>query len=152
APSILQLAVVALELGKLVSEVQAKAVANVEIRVATLRLGVPAVVGLSGVGDKVLKVAGVVDGVRPHIVRLQREPVPGIHVQAGLQRIVDGVGRSLFLVHIEKIGEIGARYVEIDAVGTVEACDEAIGGSLSPGRALTEIKSRNLRLSRLVDI
>ena len=62
-------------LREVVGPIPPEALANVEVRVGALSRGIVAVVGLRGVGNVVLAIAGVVDGVAPGEVRGRRQAV-----------------------------------------------------------------------------
>src|SRR5271166_1600714 len=78
--------------------------------------------------------------------------MPSVHSQAGLQRVVDRVRRRLFPIDVEEVRVGSTGDVEIQAIWTVEAPNEAVRTSLSPCHTLPEIECGNLCLSGLVDI
>lgn len=80
-------------------------VSRVKAGVRLLGRGVEAVVGLGGVGNIVVFVAGVVDRVRPRVNQLRGDAPPGAQVPRGLQTAVMRVGRGLGLVDDVEVRE-----------------------------------------------
>ena len=106
---------------------------NIKTRVAAVVPRHCAVLCLRLVGNEVLKIAGYIDRVRPDKVGLRRQSVPIIHLQAGLQRVINGVRQGFFFVQIfREIREV-SRNAQI-------------------AHTIRQIGCRDLRLARLVDI
>ena len=76
------------EAGDRIAEGGDEALARVEVGVGALQVCAEAVVGLRGVGDVVLSVRGVVNRVRPGVVRARRPAAALAQSQARLQRVV----------------------------------------------------------------
>src|SRR5579862_1935911 len=88
APAVLQPLHRSPRLGELVNKVPGEAAANVIARIAFVSGRVRAVRGLRFVGFKILRIAGIVDGMRPDKVGLGSQAVPAAGSQTGLQRMV----------------------------------------------------------------
>ena len=117
APPVHQFLHAAVTLGKFITEIPGKAAANVEAGITAISSGKCAVLWLRLVGLEVLKVAGGINRVRPHEVRLRSDSVPLGGAQAGLQGMVHGVCTRFLLVQVEEVGIVARRTVAADPVG-----------------------------------
>src|SRR5438874_7571687 len=84
SPAILQLLQAAAEFGKVINEIPSEAVANVEIRIASIRTEVGAIGRLCCIWDIIFAVAGVVNRVRPCVIQRRSETMPAIDSPTGL--------------------------------------------------------------------
>src|SRR6266849_10962741 len=103
APSISQNLVLAVAgIWKLVDEIPGDAVAHIKIGITTVgpdrRL---AVVRLRSIRNVILAVAGIINRMRPGVVERGGQAVPVVNSPAGLQRIVDRVGRAFLEVVVD---------------------------------------------------
>src|SRR5208337_1466744 len=92
------------KLGKGVTKVPGHAAADIEVRISALQAGKKAVIRLGGVGNEILEVAGIIDGVRPDEVEGGVKSAPAVYPHAGLQRMVGGTRRGFLLVHVIQSG------------------------------------------------
>src|SRR6266436_4769944 len=133
-----------------VNEVPGEPLANIEIGIPPIELdGNRAVVGLRSVRDIIFAVAGVIERMRPCVAHGGGQAMPVINVQAGLQRIVNGVGRGLHIVDVVRKQRCSSEVARDSAI-----LNEATRTGLPGGRqGLTcAIRGRDFRLSRLIDV
>src|SRR5882762_1123772 len=144
-PTAGELLVIAAQGGDLVGEVPSKAPANIEAGVSAVGTGDGAVLGLGLIGKEFLQVAGRVEGVRPNKICLRRQTMPATHPQAGLQSMVDGIGRRLLLIEIKEIG-----VVAWDAVAAHGATRTGLSSNCRG--PIRTVRSKNLGCAWLIDI
>src|ERR1700730_9949356 len=127
-------------IGKLIDEVPVEPLEHIKVRIAAILAdGRPAVVGLRGIGHEVFAVAGVIDGMRPHVIQGGSKSMPIVYAQAGLQRVVIRIGRRFLVVDEQKRRKSGCARVPSRHGTVVNACT-------------SEIRSSDFRLARLIDV
>ncbi len=72
----------------LIVVVPAQPIAYIEIGVRALEIRTKAVVRLRSLWHEIQPIARVIDGMRPGVVHGRGQPVPALHRQHGLQRVV----------------------------------------------------------------
>src|SRR5262249_14663643 len=106
SPAVPEFLQIAARVRKLVNKVPCEAIPNVEIGIAPIELDRRGtVIGLRGIRNEVLTVAGVVNRMRPAVVHRRRKAVRAINPQASLQRVVAGVCRASLVVNVKERGE-----------------------------------------------
>src|SRR5208337_2168410 len=84
SPAIFQLRRTPAKLGKGVTKVPGQAAADIEVRISPLQAGEKAVIRLGSVGNEILEVAGIIDGMRPDEVEGRVKSAPAVDPHAGL--------------------------------------------------------------------
>src|SRR4029077_3568385 len=124
---------------------------NVEVRSPIFRVRIVAILGLSRIDHKILAVTRVIERARPNKIQDRVDPVPTIHAQARLQRVVVGLPQRVLLEDIKSATGTTERPRRTEENG----CGAGSGAAVRPWRCPERTRTLSIvdRLCvRLVDV
>src|SRR5437588_4463506 len=114
---------------ELIIEGPGKMLAHVKVGAGPFQVRPKTVVRLRGVGNIVLAITGIINGMRPGVIHRGTEPAPVAEAHRGLQRVVSAASRRLELIDINETRKPGGSSRRVGLVDVHIAEELAHGGA-----------------------